>query len=118
MVVKSRVRKLVNALRSGKYHQTTKCLTDGKGKFCCLGVACQIAIKNGIKIKREGICYDGTSSILPKRVRNWFGFHKNDPVCSDVLGQTKTLVERNDGGESFRQIADAIEYTFLKGDEK
>lgn len=35
----------VDALRSGKYEQTTGVLQDSKG-YCCLGVACKVNTKN------------------------------------------------------------------------
>lgn len=40
--------KWLNALRSGKYAQTTETLMDNNG-FCCLGVACAVA---GIPLKQ------------------------------------------------------------------
>ena len=37
----------MTALRSGKYKQTTGTLADQDG-HCCLGVACDLAVKAGI----------------------------------------------------------------------
>lgn len=41
-----------SALESGDYGQTTGVLTDGKGRYCCLGVLCELAVKDGIIKKR------------------------------------------------------------------
>lgn len=39
------------ALRSGEYEQGRGCLSDN-GKFCCLGVACDIAVKQEMGVWR------------------------------------------------------------------
>lgn len=39
-------RKWIEALRSGRYRQTTGRLTDGEGGYCCLGVLCAIQDPN------------------------------------------------------------------------
>lgn len=38
-------KKWLQALRSGEYEQTTGCLSDENG-YCCLGVLCEIVIKD------------------------------------------------------------------------
>jgi hypothetical protein len=40
--------KWVEALRSGKYQQTRYLISRKDGKYCCLGVACELAIAEGV----------------------------------------------------------------------
>lgn len=106
----------VKALRSGKYHQQTGqlCRVDGNQTYhCCLGVACRVAIKHGIKIdvKREpdirGVEFDGDGSNMPRHLVTAFGLNFQD---------TKVLVNLNDRrGQTFSQIADVIEKLPIRG---
>lgn len=77
------VKKWVAALRSGKYKQGT-CALNKNGKFCCLGVACEVAIENGLKVAKEtidildgkvNICYNGYAGVLPLIVQSWLGLN-------------------------------------------
>ena len=105
------MKKWISALRSGKYHQATDALTDGTGKFCCLGVACQLAAKEGI-CKKNGEFYDGEANLLPPKVARWLGLSErriNPSVRVKGFGKI-SLVELNDDHHyTFRQIADLIE---------
>lgn len=94
---KDNVRQLIAALRGGyKYKQTTTALSrrvylnkDGKEykqpvrKYCCLGVGCEIAIKNGLEltIETQGSyrSYNGSTSYLPVEARDFFGFEHDNP---------------------------------------
>lgn len=51
--------KWVAALRSGNYKQTTGMLNRNNESFCCLGVLCEIAIKDGVELEKHNIfgCY-------------------------------------------------------------
>ena len=105
----------IEALRSGEYSQTQSTLSDEDG-FCCLGVLCEVAIKNGVQIEvKEGDpetgssrSYDGEQELLPKSVRNWAEMEGNTgdlPERSTCL----SLVEMNDDcNKSFKQIAVTI----------
>jgi hypothetical protein len=44
--------KWIEALRSGEYEQGIASLQSG-GRFCCLGVLCDLAIKEGNDVKRR-----------------------------------------------------------------
>ena len=44
--------KWVTALRSGKYEQTDETLQSGTG-YCCLGVLCVLAEKEGVSVSRS-----------------------------------------------------------------
>lgn len=105
-------KKWVEALRSGRFKQTTGALGDAYGN-CCLGVACEIAIENGIILNKTvlatgKIAYGLQSAYLPTSVANWLGlasttgdFKHNEIECS--------LMGKNDGGANFLSIADLIE---------
>jgi hypothetical protein len=108
--------KWANALRSGKYQQTTCVLQDSKG-YCCLGVACEIFAP---KYKRDALGYliggvpnvdDGAPLMLEK-------------VVEDLSRKTKLdITEINDGDTwvdevylskfTFDEIADVIELIYV-----
>lgn len=102
-------KKWVAALRSGKYEQG-RTLLCANGKYCCLGVACEVAIANGVELKREeksGVVSfeDNFSALLPTRVMEWL-------KLSQQLGEnfiSESLATKNDKGMPFDQIADFIE---------
>ena len=102
---KARIRALVAALRSGDYAQTVGVLhrpdlpsrVVGLGGHCCLGVACEVAIKGGAPVLQY---VDETSAAkdprskffsadnpddssfesMPFVVFSWFGFDSSNPV--------------------------------------
>src|SRR4051812_11818057 len=81
---KSRIRKLVRALRSGKFRQTTGCLRDKKG-YCCLGVASEVYRRaNPTKCGWDNysLCGGGVREdvVLPPPVQRWFGFRDSNPA--------------------------------------
>jgi len=59
--------KWLQALESGEYEQCREYLSED-GKYCCLGVACEVMIKHGIPITKEQkdnvILYDGLKTQL------------------------------------------------------
>jgi hypothetical protein len=69
---KSIANKWVKALRSGKYTQTKNNLTDGVG-HCCLGVLCELYIKDTKDNIKDGTLYDDESEVLPQCVISWAG---------------------------------------------
>src|SRR6185437_10576766 len=88
----------IEALRSGKYKQGEQALhrvEDDTHKFCCLGVACEVAVKNGVEISVESdlyvYMYDKNAAILPKIVMSYYGL-------SSKTGDYKarSLLEDND----------------------
>lgn len=121
---KLRVTRLVKALRSGDYYQITETLAGpslvslnddldededeyipptrtGPYGYCCLGVACEVAIGDGLNIEvdkpaDEPAQYDGEDGELPSSVRAYFGFGTSNPV----LAQKKVLV-RNGNRPSY-----------------
>lgn len=139
-IIKERVRLLVDALRSGEYRQGTGALQRG-GKFCCLGVACEVALKNGLIVLRDpgddddgnGVEYscptdgdipDSSQGELPRGVVEWFGFDSVDPSLMIPFEHTHNADEMlaselNDTYLfDFEQIAQCFEYTYLGGRNK
>ena len=112
-------KKWVEALRSGKFKQGKNFLHSIEGDtFCCLGVACELAVKEGIipePILKDTGTYvygdenDSSNGFLPRAVKNWLGL-------GDVSGRLKmetgntSLTNLNDSGTyDFNAIADIIE---------
>lgn len=110
-------------LKSGKWKQTKNVLHNvDEDSYCCLGVACKLAIDAGVQLIEEqeldnmdGITmsfYNGKGLDLPQPVQEWLG------LCSEV-GNIKpakneplfkaTLAYKNDNGSSFEEIANLIE---------
>lgn len=106
----------VAALRSGEFTQVTGTLRD-EDKFCCLGVACEVAIRKGIDLDYdpEDESYDGCVSDLPWKVVAWLGTGASDPVIAFTpegpsVPEELSASEANDDRRwNFNQIADAIE---------
>src|SRR6185436_2770967 len=127
----------VAALLSGEYEQATGFLNtkeaDGKERFCCLGVACDLAMKAGVELSKEkskigtfyAFWYGGwhnTNGELPTPVQEWLGMTE-DPGCARIVHVPKyypskkhpeykkefcTLTELNDNGYTFEEIAAII----------
>lgn len=113
-------RKWVEALRSGAFQQGQKRLAHTDNTFCCLGVLCELAV-------REGVCtksmaeedplfweYDAASKVLPRSVQRWAGLTYVNPDVmyhGDVrFPESKaSLATLNDSGVLFSEIADRIE---------
>lgn len=78
---KEYIRKWIAALESGQYTQGKYYLKKG-GRHCCLGVACEVAIQNGLElsIDNHGLSYyfDGNSAELPTKVKEWYGISHED----------------------------------------
>ena len=79
---KERLKLWADALRSGEYAQTRNALMgaiewqpDGNVSqvgYCCLGVACEVAVKNGLVLDYD--VYEGDHGTMPEAVAEWFGF--------------------------------------------
>ena len=115
--------KWLEALRSGRYKQGRHVLKTKSGSFCCLGVLCHLAQKEGVvgRFRPSSIgegygipVTDGDHNYvedagLPPAVAEWAGL---DPESLTVAGYH--LADLNDGAggasrHSFAQIADEIE---------
>jgi hypothetical protein len=124
--------KWVTALRSGEYEQAKGLLKkidpengDDIG-YCCLGVLCELAIEDGVNVKRGGGVrhedrfdpedvwystprYDDNDALIGTKVMGWSEMRTNDGSFDDDRGIMVSLVNYNDGGMSFNEIADIIE---------
>lgn len=103
----------VGALRSGEYAQGVGRLKwlsrDGRRSYCCLGVLCELAIKDGLDIhyKEEdgGGSYDGEAHYLPSKVQEWAGLTTRNPMADGSY-----LAEWNDTqNATFEDIATLVE---------
>ena len=118
--------KWLEALRSGDYRQGQNVLHQqfggDKPQYCCLGVLCDIAVKDGVISAPEIVQgdqdgyhvyeYAGAEEVLPKAVREWAGISESNPTFQDPDEDytVKTSVaDLNDGGKTFTQLADLIE---------
>lgn len=107
----------VAALRSGEYQQGTMVLRRGD-KFCCLGVACDLAEKAGIIKGFKGndfgedvYSYGGEPHELPIPVQDWLGIDHT----IKYHGMTASYITLNDISRlSFEEIAAVIEEEYLK----
>jgi len=116
----------VAALRSGEYEQGQGAL-NSDGKFCCLGVLCELAVNAGVTTRAYNDNGETVwascgpfleTQILPYAVQQWAALDGGNPAVSLDGCDFPTLAELNDGlndGEhdyppySFDQIADLIE---------
>lgn len=117
------------ALRSGEYEQGQGSLRRD-GKFCCLGVLCDQAVKAGIipeptqRDILDDLLYgqEKNSITLPAEVMEWAGVTDANPlVDAGILpegvkwevepgdGANPALANLNDGGTPFAVIADIID---------
>ena len=109
----------VNALESGEYEQGRLVLhqkVNGKEKFCCLGVLCDLYVENvgDIGVYFDDVTgnyhYGGEIRVLPDKVMDWAGLYnrtgdgvldgKNVGVPLSVLNDTYR--------STFKEIAQAI----------
>lgn len=124
----------VSALESGLYPQTKHVLRDDNG-FCCLGVLCDLYLKERKKgwlaitalpadSNDEIECYTLPSSgsqceVLPTKVAEWAGFtddfsELDGAICPWIArnGKQVTLSDLNDQDYSFEEIAQIIKEKF------
>jgi hypothetical protein len=126
---------------------------QGKGnlrlgdKYCCLGIAIEVAIANGCEVRVERFPdkvhtgqdngeiyrYDETSDVLPVSVRDWYGVGPNPPVgiennsgvakCSDSdchchNGKICATDANDEKNWSFKQIGEGIIDLYGLGGDK
>lgn len=119
-VVNDNAKAWVEALRSGDYLQVRGKLVkpgeDGEpDRFCCLGVACELAVKAEVTERQDFYYGDSHSGTLPFEVMNWLGLRSdvgtfNQDVEFSPGWRIRRLSDLNDTAEwNFQQIADFIE---------
>lgn len=88
------------ALESGEFKQGKGCLLED-GKYCCLGVACELLSRKRL-LPRNGVNGWIDLSALPQKAQDLLGI-------STVGHYRRTsLATLNDRGKSFKQIAKLI----------
>lgn len=129
--------KWIEALESGKYQQTTGAMTKvesatvwykpwtwstKKYAHCCLGVACQVAMKNGVPVTAvkygAQLEYDNALGTLPHSVWQWLGFETSDPVVGVVRGYgpdipVSATTANDDKHWDFAKIAQGLRELYL-----
>lgn len=118
--------KWVKALRSRRFKQGDGALKikdsiSGEIRHCCLGVLCELAIEDGLSLKTQEFENGNTEwwfgkeerdDFLPREVMEWAGIKNNSPKVHDPESNNEvdeiSLADLNDGGYSFREIAELI----------
>lgn len=130
------IQKWVTALESGEYKQVKGALQkeiddNGTVGYCCLGVLCDLAVKEGIidpPIDSEFV-YEGSDgdirhegAVLPRPVRQWAGIEWSNPgfdvdfedAYGEKIGNT-SLADMNDQyDKDFTYIAQVIRQNYLE----
>ena len=115
---KPRLRMWARALKSGQYQQGKGFMRTNNGKYCCLGVAMDIALANGCEVTATENW--GRTSVMPPKVAEWYGLptgNGSDPRLDEVNALKNDYARMrastlNDMPVSFGIIADRIIYTF------
>lgn len=116
-------KKWVAALRSGEYKQDIGYLRR-EGKYCVLGVACDLAVKDNIitqiKCCDGSYSYDSHSYLPSNKVQEWIGLRSNNGEFNKCNSYTLegnlidftskcSLSAMNDSFVDFNDLADLIE---------
>lgn len=112
--------KWITALRSGEYKQGTGYLCRAQEKeYCCLGVLCNLAMKEGIckisnyekivSCETNMVRYDGNNSFVPSSVQEWAELDNQNPMIYDGIENTTLATHNDNKGRNFNEIADLIE---------
>lgn len=142
-VNKERIALWVEALRSGEYVQGREYLKtpprlqggENKPRYCCLGVATEVALANGCPVK-DGENFDDLNGTLWRSISTWYGFTDadstelswvDDPVIAEEpyfnachgggeFHQIRAAVANDERRWTFARIADEVEKLHLRGD--
>lgn len=118
MVNKANMRLWANALKTGDYTQGREFLKQIEGavvKYCCLGVACEVAIANGVKLdvglSQQVFNFGERTGVLPDAVIQWLGLpaQAHDPI---VVRTTRATAANDIVRLSFEQIANGLIETY------
>lgn len=104
----------LKALRSGKYEQG-KYFLKSDGQYCCLGVLCEVALKNGVKLAKADDGHEAAygiekaKEVLPTEVCHWAKISENPEVEIKGIEDANLACLNDHEGYNFLQIADVIE---------
>jgi hypothetical protein len=115
--------KWLEALRSGDYTQGTGKLAgpdveNGEPSYCCLGVLCDVAVKEGVipppyqEMMPQGRYYlrfVDEGGYLPTLVMKWAELASVNPTIGRNGDYRRQVSSWNDSGTPFSEIADMIE---------
>lgn len=105
-------KKWIEALLSGEYEQGQNILRTSNDKFCCLGVLCDLYVKEGKgawERYSEDWMMGGEWSVLPSKVMDWAGLSSSRGWEGRTdAGEYSSLTFMNDQGVSFEDIASKI----------
>jgi hypothetical protein len=104
-------RKWVKALRSGEYKQAKGALKK-RGGYCCLGVLCDVVKKELHQEWDDEGAFLNYDASLPPKVMLLVGLDTSFAEYINTKIKDKNLMEDNDCGKSFKQIANTIERYF------
>lgn len=128
MANKEVINKWVEALRSGDYTQVEGKLAkereDGTKGFCCLGVLCEVAVKEGVieapakatdgfGDETNWFQYDGEADELPTSVMDWAGLSDHNPEVTYPL--TAEEIEDNYGVYEYDEEKDTDKIVVPEG---
>ena len=112
----------IDALRSGQYQQGIDCLRDAQDRFCCLGVLCDLYVKDNDEPGSEACwervpdgddfryCLHNMVGVLPEEVKRWAEMDKANPYVRRPDHPLTSLAALNDTGRvTFDDIATVIE---------
>ena len=111
----------LDALRSGEFEQAQGALRigryNGEDKFCCLGVGCEVAVRNGLDVLvylnhfANEYTYDDAITSPSLTVWDWFGvdvdYTDSRRDIDELVDKCITMNDRE--GKTFAEIADWIE---------
>jgi len=112
---KSWAMKWVKALRSGKYKQGKEYLKR-EDRYCCLGVLCELTGNKFVKMDwydKENVYYIKKSkgneeTTLSPSIMKKVGMCSDKGDNYNLDSNHSSLVDMNDSGKSFKQIANYI----------
>lgn len=122
VVNRDRVQLLVDALESGEFEQGKGALRlkeHGKYYHCCLGVATEVALRNGLSDQTNSgtVWINEVGEVLCDEVRDWYGFNSRSPVLTGQRpsGPYSTSAHQwNDSYDAnFHEIADMFRKKYL-----
>lgn len=108
-------KKWVAALRSGEYKQGRNSLKNHEGEYCCLGVLCDLAVREGLKVEEKfhpsnrQYSFDGDFGFLPLSVRQWAQLSESSPTLTSGEDKEKLDCLNDLYRLTFNEIADLIE---------
>lgn len=111
------------ALKSDKYKQGRDVLRNSDDKFCCLGVLCDVAINNGVKVEwlinpgqnakikslKYATCPQIDSTAPIDEVYEWLGIKPSSHTIIHNLSMINFMGMNDKDGFDFDQIADELE---------